>query len=233
MATGDGKSEGPVILVVDDAPVDRLYLRTALTAVGYSTLEAESALAAQIMLETHHVDLMLLDLVMPGIGGLDLLKLLPRSRKYAVLVVSGHEDIANKVAALDAGANDYITKPYDIGEMLARVRVALRQREPKDAGDILRAGILTISRLNHTATIGARQVPLSVMQYRLLALLADRGGQVVPLEQIARHLWGRDGKHQRQSLRVLVKKLRDKIEPEADKTTLLRTESGIGYRLTA
>jgi len=222
---------GAKLLVVDDSPVDRRYLLTALTAAGYAVEDAESALKAQLKLEEDNYDLILLDLVMPEMDGLELLRQLPERRDYAVIVVSGYEDVQSKVAALDAGANDYVTKPYDLGEMLARVRAALRQREAAVDADTLHAGILTLSKLNHVARIGERQVPLSVMQYRLLALLALRAGQVVPLEQIVRELWGRDGAHQRQSLRVLVKKLRDKIEPRMDKSTLLCTEPGIGYRL--
>ncbi len=222
---------GARLLVVDDSAVDRRYMLTALSAAGYVVEDAESALQAQTKLGEKSYDLILLDLVMPGMGGLDLLRLLPERRDYAVIVVSAEEDVPSKVAALDAGANDYVTKPYDLGEMLARVRAALRSHEAAGEADVLHAGILTLSKLNHVARIGDRQVPLSVMQYRLLALLASRAGQVVPLEQIARELWGRDGAHQRQSLRVLVKKLRDKIEPRMDKSTLLCTEPGIGYRL--
>lgn len=222
---------GARLLVVDDSAIDRRYLLTALSAAGYAVEEAESAFVAQRKLSEHSYELILLDLVMPEMGGLDLLRQLPERRDYAVIVVSGYEDVPSKVAALDAGANDYVTKPYDLGEMLARVRAALRRPDTGPDADTLQAGMLTLSKLNHVARIGERQVPLSVMQYRLLALLASRAGQVVPLEQIVRELWGRDGAHQRQSLRVLVKKLRDKIEPRMDKSTLLCTEPGIGYRL--
>ncbi len=224
-------TSGARLLVVDDSAVDRRYLQTALNAAGYAVEEAESAFIAQRKLSENSYELILLDLVMPEMGGLDLLRQLPERRDYAVIVVSADEDVPSKVAALDAGANDYVTKPYDLGEMLARVRAALRRPDAGPDADMLQAGILTLSKLNHVARIGERQVPLSVMQYRLLALLASRAGQVVPLEQIVRELWGRDGAHQRQSLRVLVKKLRDKIEPRMDKSTLLCTEPGIGYRL--
>jgi len=221
---------GSKLLVVDDSPVDRQYLQTALTAAGYPVIEAPSAAAALAVLRSESVELMLLDLVMPEVGGLDLLRQLPERRAYKVIVVSGHEDTEMKVAALDAGAVDYVTKPYDLGELLARVRAALRRAVPEDS-DTVRAGILSVSKLQHVAMVGERQVRLSVMQYRLLVLLATRAGQVVPLDAIAKELWNHDGEHERQSLRVLVKKLRDKIEPNPARAALLQTEPGIGYRL--
>ncbi len=221
---------GPKLLVVDDSPVDRQYLQTALSAAGYQVIEAPSAAAALAVLRNESVELMLLDLVMPEVGGLDLLRQLPERRAYKVIVVSGHEDTEMKVAALDAGAVDYVTKPYDLGELLARVRAALRRAAPEES-DTVRAGILSVSKLQHVAMVGERQVRLSVMQYRLLVLLATRAGQVVPLDAIAKELWNHDGEHERQSLRVLVKKLRDKIEPNPARAALLQTEPGIGYRL--
>jgi two-component system KDP operon response regulator KdpE len=221
---------GPKLLVVDDSPVDRQYLQTALSAAGYQVIEAPSAAAALTVLRGESVELMLLDLVMPEVGGLDLLRQLPERRAYKVIVVSGHEDTEMKVAALDAGAVDYVTKPYDLGELLARVRAALRRAVPEET-DTVRAGILSVSKLQHVAMVGERQVRLSVMQYRLLVLLATRAGQVVPLDAIAKELWNHDGEHERQSLRVLVKKLRDKIEPNPARAALLQTEPGIGYRL--
>ncbi|MEL3889339.1 response regulator transcription factor [Ferrovibrio sp. MS7] len=224
---------GPNLLVVDDSPVDRQYLHTALTAAGYQVTEVENAAAALNELRGASFDLMLLDLVMPEVGGLDLLKQLPERRPYKVIVVSGHEDTESKVAALDAGAVDYVTKPYDLGELLARVRAALRREAATEESDTVRAGILSVSKLQHVAMVGQRQVRLSVMQYRLLVLLATRAGQVVPLDAIAKELWNHDGEHERQSLRVLVKKLRDKIEPNPARAMLLQTEPGIGYRLKA
>lgn len=224
---------GANILVVDDSPVDRQYLKTALSAAGYQVAEAASAAAATEVLRNESIELMLLDLVMPEMSGLDLLRQLPERRGYPVIVVSGHEETENKVASLDAGAVDYVTKPYDLGELLARVRAALRRAAANEESDTVRAGILSVSKLQHVAMVGTRQVRLSVMQYRLLVLLASRAGQVVPLDTIAKELWNHDGEHERQSLRVLVKKLRDKIEPNPNRAMLLQTEPGIGYRLKA
>ncbi|BEU99721.1 response regulator transcription factor [Novosphingobium olei] len=226
-------SAGRSILVVDDEPEIRALLAGALAGAGYVVEEAGDARAA---LAAHHAGghaLVLLDLGLPDRDGLELVPLLKRAGA-AVVVVSARDAVAEKVAALDLGADDYVTKPFDAAEVLARVRTALRHRvAPEASANVVRfGGTCAIDLVARSVTRDGADVHLAPKEYALLAMLATHGGKVLTHAQLLREIWGPGHESDVEYLRVAARGIRRKLEGGAgDAPSAVRNEPGVGYRL--
>jgi two-component system KDP operon response regulator KdpE len=218
-------------LIVDDEIQIRRLLRVVLEAEGHRVLEAESGRQALSDVALRRPDVVLLDLGLPDMDGLVVLQRLREWSRVPVLILSVRDRPEEKVAALDAGADDYVTKPFESSELLARLR-AIQRRAPFGTEDaFFQAGHLTIDFNSHTVTAKGHEVKLTATEYALLKVLAQHAGKVVTHKQLLREVWGPNAEEQSQYLRVYMTHLRKKIEiPEAPEK-LLKTESGIGYRL--
>ena len=222
---------GTLVLVVEDEPQMRRFIRASLSSHGYRVLEAERAVEAVAMVTSHHPELVLLDLGLPDADGIDLTRQLREWSRVPIIVISarGRED--DKVSALDAGADDYLTKPFGVNELLARLRVALRHaRAAPDAPTVLEAGPLRIDLARREVTVDGREARLTPTEYKLLALLARHAGKVLTHRQILRDVWGPNAT-EAHWVRVHMAELRKKIEADPARPRLLVTEPGVGYRL--
>lgn len=224
-------SDKPTALIIDDEAQIRRLLRVVLEADGYRVLDAETGEQGLSDIALRRPDVVLLDLGLPKIDGLTVLKHLREWSHVPVLVLTVRADAEEKVTALDAGADDYVTKPFDSPELLARLR-ALQRRAFADRDEpYFQAGHLGIDFTSHTVTVKGKEVKLTATEYALLKMLARNAGKVVTHKQLLREVWGPKAEEQSQYLRVYMNHLRKKIETPAASEKLLRTESGIGYRL--
>jgi two-component system KDP operon response regulator KdpE len=218
------------ILVIDDEVQIRRLLEITLSSNGFKISEASTGKDGIIAAATHHPALIILDLGLPDINGIEILKKIREWYLKPIIILSvksSEEDIIN---ALDNGANDYLTKPFKTGELLARIRVALRHSPGSELDTILSFGTLTIDLPNHIARKNEEILKLTTTEFSLLALLAKNSGRVLTHQSILKEIWGFGYVGQTQILRVFVAQLRKKIEDDPAKPTLLITESGIGYR---
>jgi len=221
------------VLVIEDEVAVRRFLRASLTAHGFRVLEAESGAEGLALATSHNPDVILLDLGLPDGDGVDWLARLREWSRVPVIVISarGRED--DKVLALDAGADDYLTKPFGVSELLARIRVALRHAHgvaiPSDAA--LELPGLQIDLGRHELRIDGREVRLTRLEFKILALLARNAGKVLTHRQILNEVWGPGHAGENHNVRVHVALLRKKIEADPTRPRRLMTESGIGYRL--
>ncbi|HET8625212.1 MAG TPA: response regulator [Gemmatimonadales bacterium] len=225
---------GALVLVVEDEPQMRRFLQTSLEANGYRYVEAPTAREALAHTAGHNPDVILLDLGLPDADGLDVTRRLREWTQVPVIVISarGRED--DKVAALDAGADDYLTKPFGVGELLARVRVALRHARLAAAGTpepVVRTGSLTVDFERRLVLVDGAEVHLTPTEYKLLAYLARHAGKVITHRQLLREVWGLHSTDQTHYLRVYMTQLRHKLERDPARPVLLLTEPGVGYRL--
>jgi two-component system KDP operon response regulator KdpE len=220
------------ILVVDDEPPIRKLLRTGLGAQGYEVLDAPSGKAALELL-AKKPDLVILDLGLPDIDGLELLRRIRKLQgSLPIVVLSSRGDEAGKVAALDLGADDYVTKPFGMDELLARMRAALRhQLQAHGEQPIFRVGDLSVDLVRRIVRKADKEVKLSPKEYDLLRLLVQHAGKVLTHKFLLRELW--DDLTDTQYLRVYVRQLRRKIETDAERPQHIMTETGVGYRLRA
>ena len=220
------------VLVVDDEPPIRKLLRMGLTAQGYQTLEAANGKAALDLLK-EAPDLIILDLGLPDTLGHDLLRTIrARNEGVPVIVLSSRGDEAGKVQALDLGADDYVTKPFGMDELLARMRAALRhQLQTHGERPVFRLGDLSVDLVRRIVKVGAREVKLSPKEYDLLRVLVQHAGKVLTHKFLLGELW--DDLTDAQYLRVYVRQLRQKIEADPEQPQYILTETGIGYRLRA
>ena len=221
------------VLVIDDEPPIRRFLRTSLSAQGYSVLEAEDGETGLALLQRNAIDLIVLDLGLPGIGGLDVLKKLREGGSAVpVIVLSSRDDETGKVTALDIGADDYVTKPFGMDELLARIRAAVRHRlQQEGEKPLFKAGDLTVDLVRRIVTVRGKEVKLTPREYDLLRLLVTHAGKVLTHKFILREIWGSETDVQ--YLRIYIRTLRQKIEANAEQPTLISTEQGVGYRLRA
>ncbi len=225
-------AEGPLVLVVEDEPQMRRFLRASLALHGYRPLEAEKGAEALALASSHNPALVLLDLGLPDLDGLEVTRRLREWSKVPIVVLSarGRED--DKVAALDAGADDYLTKPFGTNELLARIRVALRHARGQSADDpVLEHGPLHIDQARHEVTVDGELVHLTPIEFRLLAQLARHAGKVLTHRQLLLEVWGPNATHQTHYLRVHMAALRRKIEKDPARPRWIATEAGVGYRL--
>lgn len=218
------------ILVIDDEPPIRKLLRMGLTAQGYQTLEAPNGKAALELLN-QKPDLVILDLGLPDIQGHDLLRMIrSRNERVPIVVLSSRGDEAGKVQALDLGADDYVTKPFGMDELLARMRAALRhQLQEHGERPVFRTGNLSVDLVRRIVKIGEKEVKLSPKEYDLLRVLVQHAGKVLTHKFLLGELW--DDLTDAQYLRVYVRQLRQKIEIDPERPQYVLTETGIGYRL--
>lgn len=221
-------------LIIDDEPQIRRLIHAALTRADYATVEAADARAALEMLGQERPDVVLLDLGLPDRDGLELVPLVKRQSDASLIVISAREATEQKVAALDLGADDYLTKPFDTEELLARVRVALRNRMTRDGGaTAVQAGDVTIDLMARIVTKGGQEVHLTPKEYAVLAQLAKYPGRVITHQQIMTHVWPHEHEHHVEYLRVLIRTLRQKLEQDPQRPAIIGNELGIGYRLRA
>ena len=226
-------SAAPVrVLVVDDEPPIRKLLRMGLTAQGYQILEAPNGKTALDLLG-QAPDLIILDLGLPDTQGLDLLRTIrTRNESVPIVVLSSRGDEAGKVQALDLGADDYITKPFGMDELLARLRAALRhQLQTHGERPVFRVGDLSVDLVRRIVKTGDREVKLSPKEYDLLRVLVQHAGKVLTHKLLLGELW--DDLTDAQYLRVYVRQLRQKIEADPEQPRYVLTETGVGYRLRA
>jgi two-component system KDP operon response regulator KdpE len=224
-------SEAATALVIDDERQIRKLLRIVLEENHYRVLESENGKQGLSDIALRRPDLVLLDLGLPDMDGVAVLEKLREWSHVPVLVLSVRDGPEDKIAALDAGADDYVTKPFDAGELLARLRAIQRRASPAIEEPFFRAGPLEIDFNARTVSLIGREVKLTPIEYALLKILAQHAGRVVTHKQLLREVWGPNAEDHSQYLRVYVNHLRKKIEPTETREKLLRTESGIGYRL--
>ena len=222
---------GPVVLVVEDEPPVRRFLRAALAAHDYRVVEAGSIREAKQLAPSHNPDVFLLDLGLPDGDGIELARRLREWTRAPIIVLSARGREEDKVNALDAGADDYLTKPFGVNELLARLRVALRHAGAGAAPEpIFEVGSLRLDLARREVTVEGREVRLTPTEWKLLALLARHAGKVLTHRQILREVWGPSAA-EAHYVRVQMAELRKKIELEPARPRLLVTEPGVGYRL--
>ena len=224
-------NDKPTALVIDDEPQIRKLLRVVLEQEHYRALESESGRHGLSEIALRRPDVVLLDLALPDMEGVELLKRVRQWSQVPVLILSVKDSPEDKVAALDAGADDYVTKPFEATELLARLRAIQRRAPAGTESSRFEAGHVTIDFNSHVVTVQGREIKLTATEYALLKLLALNAGKVVTQKQLLRKIWGPNAEEQSQYLRVYVMHLRKKIEISDGPDRLLRTESGIGYRL--
>ncbi|MFI5356109.1 MAG: response regulator [Opitutales bacterium] len=221
----------PEILIIDDERQIRRLLRITLESAAYRVRESETGLLGLNEAAVQRPDAIILDLSLPDLGGLAVLARLREWSQIPVLILSVQGDEAAKIAALDAGADDYLTKPFGGGELLARIRVLLRRAQPADEVSIVTFGDVQVDFSNRAVTKAGAPVHLTVKEYALLRLLLLHRGKVVTHRQLLRDAWGPGHEEDTHYLRVHLANLRKKLETTPDQPAHLRTESGIGYRL--
>ena len=226
---------GPVVLVIEDEPPIRRFLRPTLASQGYRLVEAETGEDGLLQAATRQPDLVILDLGLPDMDGLQVIRRLREWTAVPIIVLSARGAESDKVAALDAGADDYVAKPFAAGELLARTRVALRHaalaREPGES--TFEVGTLRVDLGRRRVWLGETEVRLTPIEYRLLAVLVRHAGKVLTHRQLLQEVWGPGQVEQTHYLRIYMANLRRKLEADPARPRFLRTEPGVGYRLLA
>lgn len=221
---------GDIILVIDDEPQIRRLLEIALSANGYRVIEASTGKEGLLMAASYQPSLITLDLDLPDMDGMDVLKNLREWFHKPVIILSVRNSEEDIVSGLDSGANDYLTKPFRIRELLARIRASLRLEETVDDNPVFKVGDLSVNMINHVAKKKDKLLDLTPTEFSLLSLFFKNQGCVLTHKYILKEVWGYNYTDQTQSLRVFIAQLRKKIEDNPAKPVLLITESGIGYR---
>ena len=218
------------ILIIDDEVQIRRLLEITLSSNGYKIIEAAKGKDGLVAAATHNPALVILDLGLPDTDGFEILKKLREWYLKPIIILSVRNSEEDIIKALDNGANDYLTKPFRTGELLARIRVAFRQVQDISEKSILEFGSLSIDLANHIVRKHDEMVKLTSTEFSLLALLAKNEGRVLTHQYILKEVWGMGYLEQTQYLRVFIAQLRKKVEDDPAKPRLLNTESGIGYR---
>jgi two-component system KDP operon response regulator KdpE len=219
------------VLVVDDEPAIRRYLRTALGAHGYQIVEAANGQDGLAGVTVHRPDLVILDLGLPDLDGVEVTRQLREWSQVPIIILSVRGQEADKIAALDAGADDYLTKPFGAGELLARMRVAARRAVSPASEPLFVQGELAVDLARRLVTVAGREVSLTPTEYDLLRVLVTHAGKVLTHQQLLRQVWGRGYEQEQHLLRVNISNLRRKLEPEVAQPRYVQTEPGVGYRL--
>jgi two-component system KDP operon response regulator KdpE len=223
-------TENETILIIDDEVQIRRLLEITLSANGYKISEASTGKDGLAKAAVNHPVLIILDLGLPDIDGLEVLRRLREWYQKPIIILSVRNSEDDIVKALDNGANDYLPKPFRTGELLARIRVAIRQSMVSTDRPLLTFGLLSIDLVNYTVRKNNEIIKLTSTEFSLLALLAKNEGRVLTHQYILKEIWGMGYIEQTQYLRVFIAQLRKKIEDNPTKPKLLNTESGIGYR---
>ncbi len=221
------------LLVIDDEPQVRRFLRSSLAPADYKLLEAATGEAGLAAAASQHPDVVLLDLGLPDIEGVEVTRRLREWTATPIIILSARGQDEDKVAALDAGADDYLTKPFSLQELLARIRVAARHAErlAEREDSVFTVGDLRVDLASRVVTVGGEEVRLTPTEYKLLSTLARKAGRVLTYQQLLKEVWGPRYATQRQYLHVYMGHLRSKLERDATRPRFLVTEPGVGYRL--
>ncbi len=224
---------GPRVLVVDDEKAIRHFLRVSLTANGYLVYEAAAGKEALREVAGVRPDVVILDLGLPDLDGVEVIRRLRESSPIPIIVLSVREREADKIAALDAGADDYLTKPFGVGELVARLRVALRRSAQTGPELVFEVDDLKVDIGRRQVTVGGQEVALTPTEYDLLRVLVQHAGKVLTHHYLLRQVWGASYEPETHLLRVNISNLRRKLEPDPTRPHYLLTEPGVGYRLRA
>jgi len=226
-------NSSPSVLVIDDEIQMRRMLRISLEGAGYRVFEAETGEQGLIETASRKPDVILLDLSLPDMDGVAVLKRLREWCPLPVIILSVRDGENEKVLALDAGADDFVTKPFHSDELLARLRVARRHASPHDPVQVFEQGGLVVDLVQRTVKARGKSIDLTPTEYSLLRLLVVNAGKVLTHSHILREIWGPKSTEQSQYLRVYVSQLRSKLTGAGVKKDLIKTESGVGYRLVS
>lgn len=225
----------PAVLVIEDEPPIQKFLRVTLGAQGFQVIEATTGKAGLIAAASRTPDLIILDLGLPDIDGIQVTHQLREWSKIPIIIVSARGKEQDKILALDAGADDYLTKPFGVGELMARVRVSLRHAASNtDTGEpVFSAGELRVDLARREVTVAGKLVHLTPNEFKLLAVLVKHAGKVLTHRQLLKEVWGPGSGNETHYLRVYLNQLRQKLEADPAQPRYLRTEPGVGYRLVA
>jgi len=220
------------ILVVDDEPPIRRLLRNTLTVQDYRVAEAATAAEALDSLQRDKPDLIILDLGLPDVDGMDLIRKIRARSPVPIVVLSSRGDEKGKVMALDLGADDYVTKPFGVDEVMARIRAALRHRlQEQGSSALFRSGDLTVDLVHRRVSVGGHEVRLSPKEYDILQQFVMHAGKVLTHRHLLHEVWGGQDSADVQALRVFIRQLRQKLEANPEQPRHILTEPGVGYRL--
>lgn len=222
--------KGARVLIIDDENQIRRMLKVALSAHGYETAVASSGQDGLNQAAVFHADLIILDLGLPDMDGLEVLKQLREWTQAPVIILSVREMENDKILALDSGADDYVAKPFNIGELLARMRVAIRHAAKTEDEPILKFGELTVDLARRQVILDGKEIKLTPTEYDILKNLVIHAGKVLTHRQLLKAIWGVDYQEQAHYLRVYIGQLRKKIEPDLTRPKYIITEPGVGYR---
>ncbi|MDD4915961.1 MAG: response regulator [Methylococcales bacterium] len=223
----------PVIIVIEDDPPIRRFLRTGLSAQGFTVFEADTGKQGIVEAGVRKPDLVILDLGLPDMDGVEVIKAIRNWSTLPIIILSARSNDQSKIDALDVGADDYLTKPFSIGELLARIRVALRHRaRPLEQlqNNVFTTANLKIDLTNRLVSLDNREIHLTPIQYRLLSVLVKHAGKVLTHQQILKEVWGPSYQENAHYLRIYMSQLRHKLEADPTQPQFLLTESGVGYR---
>lgn len=224
-------AKGARILIIDDEEQIRRLLRVALEGHDYQIDEASSGKDGLRQAATFHPDLVILDIGLPDLGGLTVLERIREWSHVPVIMLTVQEDESEKIKALDSGADDYITKPFSMGELLARIRVALRHAAKTEDEPVIVLGDLSIDFARRLVTLSGKEVKLTPIEYDILKNLAVHAGRVLTHKQLLCKIWGKEYQKETHYLRIYIGQLRKKIEPDPTQPRYILTEPGVGYRL--
>lgn len=218
------------VLVTDDEPAIRRFLRTSLSAHGYRIEEAGDGQETLRLVPAFRPDLLILDLGLPDLDGVEVTRILREWSNLPIIILSVREQEVDKIAALDAGADDYLTKPFGLGELLARIRVVLRRQTQTSNEPVFRSGELSVDLTRRLVQRAGAEVQLTPTEYDLLKVLVNQAGKVLTHRQLLRQVWG-EGYDDMHLLRVNISNLRRKLENDPSRPEYIQTEPGVGYRL--
>lgn len=223
------------ILIVDDEKTIRRFLKATLISHGYNVFEATNAKEALESSVSAHPDAIILDLGLPDLDGTEVTRQIRKRAKIPIIILSVRENETDKIAALDAGADDYLTKPFNAGEMLARLRAVMRRLLPQNERSVFKVGKLSIDISNHSVEVKNHEIHLTPTEFDLLKVLVLNAGKIMTHGQILKEIWNKDENFEEAAhlLRVTVSNLRNKIESNPDLPIYILTEPGVGYRLSS
>jgi two-component system, OmpR family, KDP operon response regulator KdpE len=222
----------PIVVLIEDEPQMRRFLRAVLPSQGIELFEADTGQRGLVEIGLRRPDVVVLDLGLPDIGGVEVVRRLREWSEVPVIILSARSDEADKVAALDAGADDYLTKPFGVGELLARLRVAMRRAaRASDGSHVFAAGPIKVDLNARRVELSGEVVHLTPLEYRLLSMLVRHAGKVLTHRHLLKEIWGPSHVEDAHYLRIYMAQLRRKLEDDPAQPRYLITEPGVGYRL--